>query len=163
MTSLDLPTSLEDKDISEETQQLQYVKKTLLAALRKAPTYSPQHPLIPYIEAFDKYLGSSQIYSIDIAERLGFDYSLERYTRVDNIFLREVIYYEFLNYILYAEPNLSKAGFPPTGELINITELQFKLLFEKYNLAQGQTFAPTDFRKRLSLITDYFLAKIIKT
>lgn len=137
---------------------MDYLKSSLLNALKKSPTYNNDHILIIYIDTFDKYLGSAQTYTVDLAHRLGLDYNLERYIYVQDIELREVIYYELLNYILHAEPNLKAKGFPSTETIVNYNSpIKFKPLYDKFNLGKGKKFKHDDYRKRMSLVTDYFM------
>ncbi len=136
---------------------LNYIKSSLTDALKKSPTYTPNHILIPYIDKFDEYIGSAQIYTVNFAHRLGLDYDLGRYKELEDVGLREVIYYELLNYILYSEPNLKSKGFPSTDQLVKMTAaFQFKDTYVKFKLGDGYTFSKSDYRKRMSLITDYF-------
>jgi len=155
-----ISSQLESDIVYNQKVELDYIEKSLLTALKKSNTYTSDHPLITYIDAFSKYIGSAQKYTVILAERIGFDYSLSRYIYAKNIDLREVIYYEFLNYILSAEPNLKSVELPTTAKLIAMNDIkEFEPIFEKFDLGNGRKIEKSDFRKRLSLITDYFMRK----
>ena len=129
----------------------------LLANTTKNPK---AHILYEYILAYNEFLGSSQDILINIADRLGFSLSLERYKNVPNnernegITLREVMYYELWYYLKYAEPNLKKQKLPSTAELINLDYDEYKKVFKK--LYPKGDYDMEKYQYRLSLVTDSF-------
>jgi len=136
-----------------------YPSKRLLDMLGLVTKKPNQHIFYNYILAYDEFLGSSQDILIDMANRLGFSISIERYkdvndNRNEGITLREIIYYEYWYYLKYVEPNLKKKNLPPTEVMINMSFEEYKKIFK--TLYPEVDYNKDKYNTRLSLITDYF-------
>ena len=135
-----------------------FMTKNLLAELRKTSGYDPKNPLITYINFFNMAVGLDQTFTVNMAKRLGFDLGLERYINNKDITLREVFYYEMLNYIMFYEANRHKLKLPKTEVLINIKEHKFKKFYN--TLYVNKEYYKKYYDTRLSMLTDYIMFEV---
>ncbi len=137
-----------------------FITNNLLSELKKTPGYSEDNILIEYIKDFDSIIGMDQLFTVNMAKRLGFDLGLDRYINNVNITLREVLYYELLNYIKYYENNRRDKKLPTTNKLINIQEKDFKVLYKR--LHKEKPYYKSFYTTRLSVMTDYIMYGVKK-